>query len=749
MSSNLTLSLRTASSGLLTNQAALDTVAQNISNVNTEGYSRKIANFEHRTVNGAGAGVEIGQITRNVDEGLLKTLRIELSAKNTLDAKSTYYQRIQDTFGAPADNSSISHLMQNMLSTLEQLAQSPEKALEQSEVVRLGNETSLKLQDMSSLIQDLRLQADQEINAAVTEINQLLGTIQSVNNQVVKSEIVNRDTTALKDERDVAVTRLSELIDVRYYIRDDGDMVVFSATGQTLVDASPRTINFETAGYVSATSTHAEGNLSGVYIGDVADANDISDTITDGRIKGLLELRDTLLPNLQSQIDQFAATLRDTFNQIHNRGVAYPGLSEMTGSRSFLDVTDPANTANQTITLDPAGGADDVAIALFDESGNQQAATTLDTIMTSGVYGSGTQATHGPWSLSEVMGTVEDWLQANGAPSATVALNSSGQMDISLNSLTLNLAFRDQVATADGSTQADASIGFDADGDGTVDETVSGFSNFFGLNDFFVDDLEGNTYETAVLPSAYATSSASEIRFVDGTSDMPLDPGGTGDVTLTINAGDSLQDIADNINGNIDNVYASVIPDGAGQRLRITHATGENLNITAVSGTFLTDVEVATSNTGAATTLSVRSDINLSPNLISRGNVQWDSALGVAGEYYLSSGDNTAVSEMADLFLNQQTFDTAGGISGINLTFTEYSSSILSLNSSKAADNEMRLEYKTSLTDSLKFKSDSISGVNLDEEMSNLIIYEQAYSAAARVMSVVQNMLDALENTIR
>ena len=104
---------------------------------------------------------------------------------------------------------------------------------------------------------------------------------------------------------------------------------------------------------------------------------------------------------------------------------------------------------------------------------------------------------------------------------------------------------------------------------------------------------------------------------------------------------------------------------------------------------------------------------------------------------------------MADAFLAQQTFETAGGLSGTTITMTDYAAAILSLNSSQATDNETRMEYKTTLTNSLQFKATNISGVNLDEEMSNLIIFEQAYSAAARVMSVVQDMFDALESTIR
>ena len=71
------------------------------------------------------------------------------------------------------------------------------------------------------------------------------------------------------------------------------------------------------------------------------------------------------------------------------------------------------------------------------------------------------------------------------------------------------------------------------------------FSNFFGLNDFFVDGLADNIHETDVVVNF--ASSAATWRFVDGNN-MPLDPGGTGDITVSIAAGDTLANIATKIN---------------------------------------------------------------------------------------------------------------------------------------------------------------------------------------------------------
>ena len=67
---------------------------------------------------------------------------------------------------------------------------------------------------------------------------------------------------------------------------------------------------------------------------------------------------------------------------------------------------------------------------------------------------------------------------------------------------------------------------------------------------------------------------------------------------------------------------------------------------------------------------------------------------------------------------------------------------------SLANTNKADFGFQKSLTDSLQLKSDTIRGVNLDEELAALIVFEQAYSAAARILSVIQRMFDALERAI-
>ncbi len=730
MAGTITLALRTAQSGLLANQKALDAVANNVANVNSPGYSRKIVHMEQRVVSGTGAGVQISAIIRRVDEGLLKSLREELSDLNRLDSKDSYYARMQEMFGSPADNRSISHIINQLTSSLEALAVSPDKTLEQSEVMRWAREVTLELQDMSRTVQGLRQQADKEIADAIPVINKLITDIGGFNDKIISQGTVGRDVTDLKDQRDAAIDSLAKLIDIRYFFRSDGDVVVFTSAGRTLVDNVPVTLTHAAASSVTPTTTHAESDFNGIYVGDTIVGNDITSDIRSGKLKGLLDLRDDVLVGLQSQLDELAGEIRDSFNLIHNRGVPYPGMQSMTGTRIFV--------APATQTMTQASGTE-TKIMLFDSSGNQSAVTSLDTIMQSAAYGTGAQAANGPWNITEVAATIQGWLQANGAATASVSVAADGVFSVSLNTTSLYLGFRDETAAANGSTHQDASISFDANGDTVTDETVSGFSNFLGLNDFFVDGLADNIHESNILASTY-TGSAATISFRDST-------GAIGSQAIT--TGQSLTTIATNITNNVTDVTASVIPDGDGFRLRISHDSGKNLVVTQASGdTFLTDIGMRIADVRTSSSMAVRSDIISAPGNVSRGAPQWDSAKGASGEYFMSVGDDTIIKALATTFTSTNAFDAAGGLTTQTISFSEYSAAIVSHNASLGDTNSTQMRDQMALTESLQSKSDTERGVNIDEEMANLILYEQAYAAAARLINVIQSMFDALDRAV-
>lgn len=737
MVGNLTTALRAAQSGLLTTQNAVTTSANNISNVNTEGYSRKIVNFEQRILAGAGAGVQLADFTRAVDEGLLKDLRRETSQLEKLESQVTYYERLQVQFGTPEANNSISHIVNEFSQAAESLAVSPDKALDLNEFVRYANEVALKLQAMTEEIQALRVQADQEIERTVGEVNDLTGQIAESNDLIIRNEAVKNDITSLLDQRDLALNKLSELIDITYFPRSDGDLVVFGSDGFSLVDRTANTMTHTAVGALGSTSTFAEGDLNGIFVGEVATDNEITDEIKGGRLAGLIQQRDEILPGLQAQIDELASKLSETVNLIHNRGTAFPGQQSFEGSRSFIDAGD------QTITLDSTNSAADVAIALFDSAGAEQASTTLNTIMMNGAFGTGAQASRGPWSISEVAASVEDWLQANGAASASVQIDSdTRKLNIDVNNTNLYMAFRDETATTDGSTVSDAEIGFDSDGDGDIDETVYGFSNFFGLNDLYTDGNDATLFDSDILSDTFAAS-ASTLTFYDRIAGV-----GSGNElgSVSISQLDSLSDVATAINDGDFGVSASVVPDGAGSRLRIQSDTGRELVITqGSSDTFLDDIGLHISKARSATTLNVRSDIMAEPQMTATAALQFNSD---TGEYFISSGDNTTIQQIADSLRSVTEFEAAGGLTTQTKTFEDYASAILARNADQADTNEVQIKSEVSIVENLELNSARISGVSLDEEMSNLVLFQQAFSASARVVSVIQEMFETLDQAV-
>ena len=717
----LTQALRTARSGLLVNQQTLDVVANNIANVNSEGYSRKIVNTETRVLNGVASGVQISEITRRVDEGLLKNIRIELAELNKFTVQDDFFARTQDLFGKPGENSSLSHLFENFTSALELLAVSPNRSLEQAEVVRQAQDVTFALQNMSETIQELRQQADVDIADTVTEMNKIVASIDQLNEDIISNGSVGRDVTDLKDQRDQQIDRLSELVDIRFFFRRDGDVVVFTSGGRTLVDTLPPKITHSAASSVSASTTKNEGDFTGIFVGTIVARNDITSELRGGQLKGLVDLRDDILANMQSQLDEFAAEMRDVFNQIHNRGVSFPGAQSYAGTRTFV------RSAEQTITFN---GTDDTTVVLFDASGNQTAQTTIRTL----------NSDVATITIANLATQLQAFLRANGAATATVAISTTNKLDINLNTPAINLSFRDETATTNGSTLEDAVIAFNANAAGPTDETVNGFSNFFGFNDFFVDNLPENIYESNVLVSTF-TVSASALTFRDSS--------GTLGSSLTVAAGTSLEDLATLITNSVTDVTATIVTDGSGVRLRISHDNGSSMTVTQAAGnTFLTDINLHLADVRVAGTLNVRADIASTPAKLSTGAVLWDADRGAAGEYFMSIGENSVIDALAEAFSASNQFDTAGGLATAKTTFAEFAGKIVSENARLAATNESSIDRQRSLTESLQFKSDSVRGVNLDEELSNLIIFEQAFAAAARVISVIQRMFETLERVI-
>lgn len=870
---SITLGLNTALSGLLTNQKGLDVISQNIVNVNTKGYVRKVMTPESVTVGGVGAGVQTGAIVRNVDEGLMKDIRRQTSASGQLDALHDYYPRIEDLFGRVGDNNSIAHQVQSLQNSFESLAAQVNTSALQTAVVQTGLDTANKLSQMTDNIQNLRLEADRGIQDTVGLINEQVSNIFDLNQKIVRGSSIGAEVGDLMDKRDIALNTLSQYMDIQYFQRGDGSIGVYTKTGKTLVDKGAATMTHIATTITDSWMTKAGGNFNSITLSTTSTVGqDVSDDIKDGKVRALLDLRDNVLTNLQSQVDELSAKMKELINQTHNRGTSFPTIrSQMTGTRQLIDPNNPTVNGGlipAAIDAQPQkiwfSGNDDTTIALFDTDGNEVASTTLKTIMSSTAYNdaagaatsidiSDTPATPGV-KLTDVAAKIQNWMRAqtyqNNTLSSATASISTGVFALNTANPSVTLSFRDQTATTKGSTAGDATIKFDVDGDGNADQQVEGFSNFFGLNDFFTKETPNAITDSSIQAENYTTTTARTFRLYDPSGQIGNAiniPAGatlatiaatintqtqtnessvvaTAALTMSSNATitiadangnisgfplaltaatiDNLNDIAAAINGvggsvlakvvqNAPNsfqlrvwdsrgvpltitasggtigsgdlnsylgmrqsnlVQASVIPDGSGFRLRVREASDKELFVGATPdsqtppGSIITDLGLHASSARTAGGLSIRTDLQGSPSLLARGTVQYNSDLD---KYYLSEGDNTSSMALSAAMAANNQMASAGNIYAGSYSFAEYAAASISVVSTNSAHAEEQRTYQTTLGQALNNQYSSLSGVNLDEEVANMINFQQAYSASAKVISTLQQMLDTLVNIIR
>ena len=702
---SLSVALRTALSGLTATQTALQVTSDNITNANTPGHTRKTVEVESRRILSQGAGVETGTISREVDEFVLGQIRDQLSTVGDLTVRERFLRQIQNVFGSPEDNRTISSSLTELKNAFEALSLTPEFDANSSEVVNVARQLVQLFNELADTTQQLRLEADNEIERLVGIVDRKLVDIAELNVQVARAVALNQSTAALEDERDRALNEVAEHMDIRVFENSNGTINVFSNGGRLLVNGgTPLDIAHTSASQVGATASYLDpsdpnypGAITGIFVGgSTAAADDITDEFTSGSIKALIDMRDSVLPNLQNEIDQLAQTLTTEINKVHNQGTAFPPPSTLTGSHSF-------------VSGDVFSATGSVRVAVIDQ-------TTGDVVTTSDI------ALGGLTTIGDVVTAID------GVANLSASLNAQGKLVITADNAGQGIAINELTSAVT-----------------TIGSETRGLSHFFGANDLFQANVDGSAYND--FTSAQVSSSTSALGLA-GT----LTFGASGVSTaVAYTSGQSLETIATNINANgtlsTAGITASVIDDGAGRKLVLTDTGGDNFRVTD-SGSLLSSIGMSHDARETSTTVAVRSDIIANPSLVAKA--QLSSAGGLAaGDDGVTAGDATIATALAGVFDSDLGFDATGGLSSTTTTLSRYASSILAVQTTLAADSANQLDFNQSFLGTLEFRNASISGVNIDEELANLVVLEQAFNASSRVITVVSELFDELLNSVR
>ena len=329
---DISLSLQSALTGLQAAQANLAVISTNISNAQTPGYSRETVPLTTQVV-GSDAGVLIGVAQRQVDVNLATSARQQDTVASAANVTNTYLQQIQSLFGQVNDGHSLGDAFNNFSSALQTLSTSPEDPVAQQAAVSAGQSIAEKLNGLSSGIQQIRAGADSQIATDVQTVNAQLQNIAQYNSAITHAIATGQSTATLEDQRDNALGQVAKLMGVQDFLRPDGTMVVLSTTGQVLVDSTAATLSYTAAGTVSAGTP-----LSPLKIGSI----DITQDTTTGEIGALLSLRDTQLPNLTAELNQFTKNLFSAA-QSANLGTANSGLGATNDANHFFAGVDLTN----------------------------------------------------------------------------------------------------------------------------------------------------------------------------------------------------------------------------------------------------------------------------------------------------------------------------------------------------------------------------------------------------------------------
>ncbi|MFW0777624.1 MAG: flagellar hook-associated protein FlgK [Rickettsiales bacterium] len=345
---SLSLALNNALSGININQNALSVLSQNIANANTAGYSRKIINQSAVYLDGRGSGVSIDDVSRKVDSFLLRSIRLQSASVGRLGTVADYADRTQLLLGSPGSQNSLPNYLGNFFNSLQTLAQTPENSTLRVGAANNGAAIAREIRALAQSLQDMRLQAENDINAAITVVNTNLRDLKALNETITEDTLLGKDLGDLLDRRDIVLRNLAEYMDIDTYEKENNEINVFTTSGVSLLDDSAYQLSYtpisSTASFVgNATLSpinvyrlNDQGQFTGqpVQLVSGGTSSQVVSGLTGGKLRGLIDTRDREIPNLLAQLDNVAANLRDEFNRVHNAGIGFPGANSYTGQRA-------------------------------------------------------------------------------------------------------------------------------------------------------------------------------------------------------------------------------------------------------------------------------------------------------------------------------------------------------------------------------------------------------------------------------
>jgi flagellar hook-associated protein 1 FlgK len=207
--SGLSQILEIARRSLMAQSSALDTVSHNISNANTEGYTRQrvdlVATEALRERYGyIGTGVAVQKITRLRDAFLDQQIRVTNSSLSDASIREQLLSQVEASFNEPSD-AGLNAMMSQFFTSFENMSTSPESSASRNSVLQNGLLLTQSFHRLHTTLGDLRSDLIQDMESKVTKINQLTEEISDLDIRVTNAEAVGANANDLNDQLLVTV----------------------------------------------------------------------------------------------------------------------------------------------------------------------------------------------------------------------------------------------------------------------------------------------------------------------------------------------------------------------------------------------------------------------------------------------------------------------------------------------------------------------------------------------------------------
>lgn len=689
--------LGSALSGLGVSQAALRTVSNNIANVSTPGYARQRVAISTGVTSGQVNGVIAGEPNRVADRFLEGTVYRRAGDMGRADVTANYLDRLQSLLGAPGDASGLPARLDAISSSAIAMTAAPGSP--QSVAVFTANvdDAITTLQQLDRDVSGLRGDVESEVGYTVDRINGLLKQIHDLNDTVSRLSGTGRSAAGVEDQRMIAVEELGGLMKVVVRPQPDGRLALESASGAVVLDKRLRQLAYPVSGEGVSQPVYPVIDLrfadtagqAGASTGEKLDSPAVG-----GRLGGLLDVRDRALPEFSEKLGALFAGMAETLNSVSNANTSVPPPAGLEGRATPL------------VGSDRLGFTGAATFAVTKADGTLVAKTRIDF----DALGAGV--------------TVDDAIAAINAGlggAATASFGANG-----------TLSFR-----ANGSGNG---VVVAQDGNAPSNRGGLGFSHYFGLNDLVRSDRStlGPSGFAAQDPHGFGTGETAEIVLRDSTGRVLTRH------TLTGSSGPSFGDLATELNASPLGQFGTFAIDDRG-RFRFepdAAVPGASLSIPSDStnrlgtGISFSAISSLTGSAGGLALGKVRPEILNDATRLPLARFQADAAVG---QKALGAADIRGATAFAEQLGKARDLGKDGVV-----TLDRFSSLLLGRAGTQAAQAASTLNAAAARRDDAVNRRDSYAGVNIDEELAQMVVFQNSYSAAARVISTASEMYDTL-----